>query len=175
MNKTTAILLCLASGAAGLAGGPYLTPVVVPHYSAAYSPSNVDQQLAAIAAEVKAARADIAKLLKIAEEVHANPPADKPDEAADPNAPKPPKDLVGAANICNGCHSQADAETKGGDFKLFDARGAFAKISTRKAKAAADMVRNGTMPPAGAPKLTAEQKTAILAQLDAMGATLPPP
>lgn len=129
----------------------YVAPatIVLPLYGASYSEADPESALAlqAILEELKAMRQEIAALRS---------PAGPQPQAA----PKIDPVKVLAAN-CAGCHTPGPKLK--GEFEIFAPDGKPLKLNGPDRRAIEKRVREGTMPPPGGPKLSADDRAAIAA------------
>ncbi|TXH99570.1 MAG: hypothetical protein E6Q76_19675 [Rhizobium sp.] len=84
--------------------------------------------------------------------------------SAGPLAQRAGPDLLAVAKAhCAACHTPGKAEAKGGGFALFadDGGAALLPLSGRQRTAVKQATADGSMPPSGRKKLTAEEKAAF--------------
>lgn len=145
----------------------HVSPVLaLPLYGAAYTGGagygEQNEALRLILEELRALRADIAALKD------GGPVGSLPlRKAADPYK-------VMQAH-CAACHTSGIADTKGGGFELFNDKGQPLKLSRPDREVITKRVSAGTMPPATKPKLSAEDKDALLSALKDTPKTGPAP
>jgi mono/diheme cytochrome c family protein len=127
--------------------------VTVPLYGAGYSGAGSEQTdlLRQLLEEIKALRSDVANL------------------QAGGTVPPLGARAVDVSKIvkanCASCHTGGVADDKGGGFELFTEKGEVIKLSPADRRSVEKRVREGTMPPATKPRLSAEDKAALLGAL----------
>lgn len=172
MNRSTAVLLCLLTGA-GVFATTY--PVVVvpatytgPAYSAGYQPQQGQPSgLEEVVSLLRQLNDKMDKLIRVAEG-NAEPP-----EPTDPPAatePRPAELVRRAATVCAGCHQPATAADKGSGFVMFsvraDGRGLdFATLSAPAKRRVVTHLDDQTMPPPASGKQISEAERKALAEV----------
>lgn len=133
--------------------------VTVPLYGAGYSGAGSEQTdlLRQLLEEIKALRSDVANL------------------QAGGTVPPLGARAVDVSKIvkanCASCHT---GEASKGEFQLFTDKGETVRLSPPDRRALEKRVREGTMPPASKPRLSAEDKAAILNAIKDAPKPIPP-
>jgi hypothetical protein len=164
-RQARALLAVLLLAAPALAAETVAVPaqLVVPSYTAQYSPFSVSQEaaLAAILAELRTLRAEVATLRSGPSQVAA--PVPNEALAVRPAEPGQPDHFARLLTTnCAKCHEAQVADRSGGGLTLF--RGNAPALGSYEKRLARKQIESGKMPPAPA-TLTAEEKSFLVERL----------